>query len=164
MLPPPSQIYWENKYGPIDWSKVWRIKSPYCSPRDEVTWLKLQHRNLYVAKSDPNINDPTCNAQGCRDAESMAHLAECGIIKNGYWDRIARLMRMLGMRVGTGSEWTILGKVARGKYVDREEAGVLFIAWRSLLICGSGESTYRRQKTQLEKSVCSHDKINNQQS
>ena len=62
----------------------------------------------------------------------MAHLAECDIIKNGYWDRIARLMRMLGMRVGTGSEWTILGKIARGKYADREEAGVLFIAWRWL--------------------------------
>ena len=28
--------------------------------------------------------------------------------------------------------WTILGKVERGKYVDREEAGVLFLAWRCL--------------------------------
>ena len=132
MQPPPSQQYWESKFGPIDWYKVWRIKSPYCSPRDEVTWLKLQHRNLYVAKSDPNIPHPTCNAQGCSQEESMAHLAECQIIKREFWNRVKGLMQLLEMRVGHRTEFLILGKIGRGVYVDREEAGILFIAWRCL--------------------------------
>ena len=62
----------------------------------------------------------------------MAHLAECNFINAGFWRRVKSLMHALGMRVGRGTEWQILGKVERGKYVDKEEAGVLFVAWRCL--------------------------------
>ena len=44
----------------IPWSKVWGIKSFYATPRDQVTWLKLMHRNLYLA---PHKEDPTLLAR-----------------------------------------------------------------------------------------------------
>ena len=54
MKAPPSQQAREARLGiHIKWQKVWRLKCHYTTPKDEVTWLKLIHRNLYVANRDP---------------------------------------------------------------------------------------------------------------
>ena len=131
-LPPPAQLAWELRLGrPYDWHKVWNIKSFFCSPRDVVTWLKVQHRNLWVANRDSSTNG-RCNAHGCRQDESILHLAECPIINAGYWNRIRALLSKVGLRSSPRSDFILLGKINRRAYVDQEEAGVLFLAWRCI--------------------------------
>ena len=66
VLPPPAETTWQQRYPArtIPWAKVWRITCFYCTPRDQITWLKLHHRNLYVANRDPSIQDQGCKT-GC---------------------------------------------------------------------------------------------------
>ena len=53
MFKPPldTQRNWTSRLDQIKipWTKVWSIKTFYATPRDQVTWLKLMHRNLYLA-------------------------------------------------------------------------------------------------------------------
>ena len=135
---PTAQITWTARLGPIKWPLVWKIKSFFCSPRDELTWLKLQHRNLWVANRDPSISDPTCNARGCTDAESMMHLASCRFIQWDFWMPLLKIMETIGMRTrrnpngSANLPFLILGQIEYTKHVDTEEAGILFLAWRCL--------------------------------
>jgi len=132
--PPPAQKVWEEKLGlnQLNWDKTWGIRSFFTTPRDEVTWLKIQHRNLWVASRDPKVADPTCNAPGCTQVESMLHLAECTIIWREFWDKILNIMSAVGLRTARTRDYILLGRIGPRKYVDREEAGILFIAWRCL--------------------------------
>ena len=68
MKPPPAQAVWDSKMGAVNWKKVWRIKSFFTTPRDQATWLKLLHRNLYVNQRDPDTYGK-CNAHGCGQEE-----------------------------------------------------------------------------------------------
>ena len=80
MKPPACQEAWEDptRLGPnLPFQKIWKIKSFFTTPRDEVTWLKLMHRNLWVANRDKAVTDPKCGATGCNEVESMIHLAVC---------------------------------------------------------------------------------------
>ena len=54
MKAPAAQEGWECRFPfkKFVWEQVWKLKAMYTSPRDVNTWLKLKHRNLYVAKSD----------------------------------------------------------------------------------------------------------------
>ena len=65
---------WQQRYPArtMPWDKVWRITCFYCTPRDQIKWLKLHHRNLYVANRDPSIQDQGCKT-GCGQPESMKH-------------------------------------------------------------------------------------------
>ena len=47
-----------NKPTTVPWGEIWRITSLYCTPRDQITWLKLVHRNLYVANRDNTLLEP----------------------------------------------------------------------------------------------------------
>ena len=111
---------------------MWRIRSFFTTPRDQATWLKLLHRNLYVANKDPSLADSTCCANGCHTNESMLHLAVCGVIKAEFWDRVATLLDKLNIPRGTGPRFWITGRRTDGKYIDVEGAGILFLAWRCL--------------------------------
>ena len=33
----------------MPWTKIWSIKFFYAAPRDQITWLKIMHRNLFLA-------------------------------------------------------------------------------------------------------------------
>eukprot|EP00966_Prymnesium_polylepis_P282487 6527273-Prymnesium_polylepis.2 len=92
-------------------------------------WLTIQHRNIWVANRDPTAN-PQCNAAGCQRDESMRHLAECRFIVRDFWSPITNLMRKLGLRTGHDIHFRLFGRIAGRSYVDKEEAGVLFLAWR----------------------------------
>lgn len=65
----------------IDWKRIWSIKMSLCTPKDEITWLKLKHRNLKVAKTD--IENNRCLM--CPNVESMLHLVECERVKRFRW-------------------------------------------------------------------------------
>ena len=63
----------------------------YASKRDQLTWFKLRHRNLYVVNKDKNVVDQSC--LGCRtEEESMLHLALCSHIGSHFWDILLDLM------------------------------------------------------------------------
>lgn len=93
MKPPQAQDAWNSRIGRVKWKKVWRIRSFFTTPRDQSTWLKLAHRNLYVANRDSNLADRTCRAHRCNADESMLHLVECHTIKTDFWDKIASLQK-----------------------------------------------------------------------
>ena len=77
---PPLAI--EKKWADIlkvslNFRKIWSIKPFAVTPRDMLTWLKLQHRTLYVAKHDPKTNG---ECQACTELENAIHLCECKVI------------------------------------------------------------------------------------
>ena len=136
MKPPPAQTAWADPQRlpiHIPWHKVWRIKSFYASPRDQITWLKVMHRNLYLAGSSQE-EDKACRM--CPAKENITHLVRCPVICAGFWDRIALVMVSMGMEVpagGLGREaFWLLGCMGSGKVVGQAQAGIIFIAWRCL--------------------------------
>ena len=129
MQPPPAQQAWEARLGiRINWQKVWRLKCHYTTPKDQVTWLKLIHRNLYVANRDPQCVNKTCNANGCTQDESMMHLALCNVIKTHFWNHLETTMNNLGLKHGTGHVFWITGRITHNTYADTESMGIIFLA------------------------------------
>ena len=129
MVPPAAEAAWEARLaGEIPWKRIWKIKPSCASPRDEVTWLKVQHRNLWVANRDPSLASSKCSADGCSEDESMKHLVSCRHIQNGFWRPVKELMKKLGMRAVEDDAFLLLGRINATKAVDKEEATMLFIA------------------------------------
>ena len=65
MLPPPAEESWPATLGlrldyQLPWRKIWKLKSPFTTPRDRVPWLKLRHRNLHVPSRDRSLPDQRC--------------------------------------------------------------------------------------------------------
>ena len=144
MKPPPAQAVWEAKMGAIKWKKVWRIRSFFTTPRDQATWLKMLHRNLYVNQRDPDT-DGKCNAHGCGQEESMSHLATCSKIRQGFWSKMETLVHKLGMKGGTTPRFWLFGARDDDTYVDDEEAGVIQLAWR----CLYAETVHARKEKKI---------------
>ena len=110
-------------------SKIWRMRSFFATPRDMIPGLKLQHRNLYVAGHDPN--DSTCRACACN--ESQLHLCECPVIWQGYWTPVLSIMEDTGMpRPRDDVAFLATGALSQDKVIDRDRAGMWFLAWRCL--------------------------------
>jgi hypothetical protein len=117
---------------PLPWGRIWKLKSYYATPRDEVTWLKLIHRNLYVANRDKTLPNCTCSARGCQQDESMIHLAECDKIRRNFWDRILTDMQDLGMPRPENTRTFLITGLVDEKAAGQDQAGILMIAWRCL--------------------------------
>ena len=77
--------------GRTNFAKVWGIRADYVTPRDQVPWLKIQHRNLWVAASG-GFQDTTCRVQGCRAEENQEHLVLCPGIQRDFWVSVAILI------------------------------------------------------------------------
>ena len=102
MKPPPAEKAWTEAarfHGlTLRFDLYWKLKPKYASKRDQLTWFKLKHRNLYVANRDDTIQDQRCLA--CLlDPESMIHLAQCSSIYNGFWLILINLMKAVNIRV-----------------------------------------------------------------
>ena len=69
---------------------VWRMKSFFATPRDAMTWLKLQHRNLYTVLHDVSIADTSCRA--CNSGENQLHLCECDVIMRRFWEPVIEVL------------------------------------------------------------------------
>ena len=96
MKPPACEAVWEMKLGQkIRFDKVWKIKADYVSPRDQIVWLKIEHRNLWVAASGGMHGSTKCNAAGCNEEEKQEHLVRCPTIRREFWDKVATLMGRL---------------------------------------------------------------------
>ena len=93
---PAAERAWEQRLGfEVDWSKVWRIKSFYASPRDQFfTWLRLMHRNLYTVGRRRDLEDNSCRA--CDERESQLHLATYSTIVEEFWKPLIKMMEEMG--------------------------------------------------------------------
>ena len=131
MKPPLAETTWTGRLGRTNFAKVWGIRADYVTSRDQVTWLKIQHRNLRVAASG-GFQDTKCSARGCRAEENQEHLVLCPEIQRDFWVRVAILMNHLDMSVSNTSKTWLLGIKADGSQVSREEAAIIFWAWRCL--------------------------------
>ena len=130
MKPPASVTAWTARIGDLPWHKIWQIKPMYVAPRDTATWLKIQHRTLWVAKNG-GCDSTTCNAAGCQHEETQLHLMTCSIIKSEYWEKIVKYARTFGIDADNRPAYW-LGYAGNGKAVGREQAAIIALAWRSL--------------------------------
>ena len=64
MKPPAAVLKWEQKYlrselhalgMELPWNKIWTLTSFYATKRDQFTWLRLKHRNLYTVQVTEKI-------------------------------------------------------------------------------------------------------------
>ena len=127
---PACQIAWDKRLAfPIPWNKVWKIKSFFATPRDQIPWLKLQHRNLYVAGHDPV--DDRCRA--CSDRESQVHLCECDIIHDEYWSHLLEVATHTGMPQPQDTPtFLATGALSPTTAVSKHHSGILYLGWRCL--------------------------------
>ena len=127
---PACQAAWNSRLNAnLPWSKIWKITSTFATPRDQLTGLKLQHRNLYVAQREPH--DKSCRA--CTEEESMLHLCECGAIREEYWNKLIDLAVKTGMR--PPDDITIFlatGALSRDRVISRYHSIIWFLGWRCL--------------------------------
>ena len=140
--PPTAGEAWKQRGVDVDFSKTWGIKSKYVAPRDQIVWLKVQHRTLWVAKNG-GMEGTKCLAQGCNHEESQQHLIECRMIKEYFWRRVVEIAEDLGllpectktrdfrMSVQKWGSLLIAGQID-GKVVSKEATAVLCWAWRAL--------------------------------
>ena len=71
-------------------------------------------------------------ARGCGEYENQEHLVECRTIATRLWSKIAAFMGTLNMDASGSKRKWILGILPSGKTVGREEAAIIFWAWRCL--------------------------------
>ena len=138
MKPPAAEKAWSSRLGRTDlpWSQIWKIRSFYASPRDQFTWLRVMHRNLYVAGTRTDIPDTSCRA--CDEKETILHLVTCPVIQHEFWEPLLKLMDEMGFPTPDPSEvhaFLVLGVYTadgENRVVKPEHSGMLFIAWRCL--------------------------------
>ena len=117
----------------MPWSKIWSIKSFYATPRDQITWLKIMHRNLFLAG---NLVDEDNTCRVCAEKENIMHLVQCRKIRKAFWEPLTRLMLAMGFTVPPGPReneaFWLLGRLTYKDVVCPAQAGIMFIAWRCL--------------------------------
>ena len=147
MKPPAAVLKWEQKYlrselqalgMELPWNKIWTLTSFYATKRDQFTWLRLKHRNLYTVGHREDLDDNSCRA--CTQRENQMHLITCPIIKTEFWNEIFKLIQTLGFDTPEPAHVVLL--LTLGCVIDRqhgclkvttqEMAGLLYIAWRCL--------------------------------
>ena len=147
MKPPAAMLKWEQKYlaselsalgMELPWNKIWTLTSFYATKRDQFTWLRLMHRNLYTVGHREDIDDNSCRA--CSARENQMHLIKCPVIKLEFWNEVIKLLSALGFDTPEPADEVLL--LTLGCVVDRrrdclkvvtqEMAGLLYIAWRCL--------------------------------
>jgi hypothetical protein len=85
-----------------------------------------------VAASGGMHGSTKCIAAGCNEEEKQEHLVRCPAIRSEFWDKVAALMVRLKMNAGSSDLKWLLGIKEDGIEVDKEEAAMIFWAWRNL--------------------------------
>lgn len=134
MKPPASEEGWRMRLPgrALPFPTIWKLKPMYVSRRDTLTWMKLKHRNLYVANRDRTIVNNACLCCGTHP-ESMGHLSTCIVIRRDFWDKIISLIENLGLDVpGDREAYILLGRQNDQKTMNREAAALIALGWRCL--------------------------------
>ena len=64
----------------------------------------------------------------------MRHLVECTVYRAEFWNKVGNLMGRLGLDASTDTLKWIAGIRPDGKPATREEASVIFLAWRTRFV------------------------------
>ena len=128
---PASEKAWNDRRGKkLRWKEGWKLRSFYATPRDQVTWLKFQHRTLYTVGHRTDV-DNTC--QACDERESQLHLITCGVIRAEFWDPVLNLLVGMGMSAPESVvDFLITGQLSDTETMHSDYAGVIFLAFRCL--------------------------------
>ena len=121
---------WKDRIGPVMIRKAWRKKISYVTPRDKITLMKIQRRNLWVAKNG-GMEDTKCRAPGCGAEESQAHLMQCPVIKDKFWEKIREGIVRLGGEAENKETFWLTGEVG-GKLTGADTMAIIAWAWRAL--------------------------------
>ena len=130
--PANTEVAWQSRLrSKVNFEKVWRIRSFFATPRDQMAWLKLHHRNLFTASRDDTC-DGKCRA--CKvSQENQLHLCECPIIWRDFWGPIVTVICEMGYPVSPDTTaYLAVGRATDDKCIGPEESGIMFIAWRCL--------------------------------
>ena len=127
---PACEAAWDARLNAsLPWKKIWKVKSTFATPRDQLSGLKLLHRNLYVAQREPH--DKSCRA--CPEEESQQHLCECGVIRAEYWSELIELAKATGMPTPVDEIIFIAtSALAQDKVISRYHSIIWFLGWRCL--------------------------------
>ena len=130
-IPPASEAAWKSRVSTeLCFQECWKIKRLFATPRDTLTWLKLQHRTLYTIGHDTST-DGLCRA--CTESENQQHLMRCDVIQDEYWQRVLRLLQKLGMDLPENREaFLITGQLNASTIADAAYTDIVAIAWRCL--------------------------------
>ena len=112
---------------------MWQIKSFFATPRDQITWLKLMHRNLYLAPQRDDPNDDSCPLCGVK--QNQLHLVRCPAIREKLWDPLLKLTTSMGfeaVRPYDVPSFLAVGRRSPYRAVDKNHSGIVFLAWRCL--------------------------------
>ena len=128
---PASEKAWNERCNKeLRWSEAWKAKSFFATPRDQLTWLKLQHRTLFTVG---HMRDRDTGCRACGEKENQLHLTECGVIRAEYWNHvIARLVDMGMEEPESKRDFLITGQLSDTSTMPNEFSGVISIAWRCL--------------------------------
>ena len=141
-IPPIAEKTWKSRLQiQIPWPKIWKIRSPFVAPRDQIPFLKVQHRNLYVAARNPDPNARNCVFWHiCKCEESIRHLAECPVIFSKYWKIILALLNDFEIEDPADPySFILLGRVDDDSAANHIQATFLYLAWRCLYATLVGE-------------------------
>jgi hypothetical protein len=135
---PASETTWAQRLNPrqniggdLPWSKIWKRRSIFATPRDKFTATKLLYRNLYVAKTHDDPNKRGCLA--CDEVENMLHLAECDVIRQEFWNPILKLLHDTGMkRPRDITIFLITGTINPDSTISKYHSVIWYLAWRCL--------------------------------
>ena len=108
--------------------KTWKIECKYCTPKDQLTWLKVQHKNLYLQREEH------CLACGQAN-ERVYHLCMCSVLRTEFWSHFLELCRRRGVAIASNDEIGMMlatGRINDEQVLDDEASGIIFIAWRVL--------------------------------
>ena len=130
-VPPASEEAWRTRVQTtLLWEEAWKIRSIFATPRDQLTWLKLQHRTLYTLGHDTST-DGMCRA--CTEKENQLHLIQCDVIRAEFWSPVMNLLERLDMYPPESIEaFLITGQLTPTSIADPAYTDVVCISWRCL--------------------------------
>ena len=110
----------------LPWPKIFKMKSFFATPRDQVAGLKLQHRNLYLPDTCLACNTPL-------QSSKQMHYCRCGVIRVEFWDVVLDWLRDTGMPTPQDTTTFIAtGALSNKHAINEYYAGLWFIAHRTL--------------------------------
>jgi len=125
-----SQAKWQERLGLfLNWYKIWKIKSLFASPRDQITWLKLMHRNLYIPPNPEDNTDESCPF--CHVKFNEQHLSECKELIDKVWNPLLALLHSIhGIQPDNIPVFITLGQISKDEVICKHLSVLLFLAWR----------------------------------
>ena len=137
MKPPQAETTWPAKLNQtIKFSRTWKLRHTFATPRDATVVMQVQRRNLWVAKNG-GLDSPKCAVHECNEDENQLHLVTCIHINQHFWTIIHTIIEDLGLKATNDARFWITGQLTsdtstKKSHADPETWSIVCWAWRSL--------------------------------